>query len=174
MSFNKTFKVILTGTDESEKDRLIKKTANFMFSIDSFNPIGVEYFIKDIQIEAFGTIRLQIWSILEDDKFNFLIPTYINGASSGIILIDITDPDSLGKFNGCLELLRGSDPLLPVLLLGTETKSNPNCADLYDEANHLVESKCCNCYIEVSTETGENIELMFRTVALLSLEHANT
>ena len=73
-----------------------------------------------------------------------------------------------------LKILRSWDKKVPILLVGTNAERQQDRQIPYDKAVELAKSKLCRCYVEISTETGLNVEEMFQTIAQLMWKYTIT
>ena len=70
-----------------------------------------------------------------------------------------------------MKILRSYDKKVPILLVGTNAERQQDRQIPYDKAVELAKSKLCAGYVEISTETGFNVEEMFQTISQLMYKY---
>ena len=115
------FKICIFGDGGVGKTTLVNKFLTGVFKGDTSMTIGVDFHIK--KLELFGLkVALQIWDFAGEDRFRFLLPGYMRGASGGIFMYDITRLMSLESIKDWFNVLN-TDVLktpnqIPILLVG--------------------------------------------------------
>ena len=79
---------------------------------------------------------------------------------------------TLNSLDEWLKILRSYDKKVPILLVGTNAERQQNRQIPYDKAVELAKSKLCSGYVEISAETGLNVEEMFQTIAQLMWKYS--
>ncbi|MHA1729775.1 MAG: Rab family GTPase [Promethearchaeota archaeon] len=172
MVFDKTFKLIIAGDGGVGKTSLTTKFITGLFNPSQKITIGVEFFIKDLELDDLGAIRLQIWDFGGEDRFRFLLPTYVNGANGVLYLFSITDLQTLNNLDDWLEILRGYDAKIPIMMVGSKADLNYMRKVTTHEAVEKAKKLKCRGYVEVSSKSGENIEAAFNTISRLMWKHS--
>lgn len=126
--------------------------------------MGVNIGVKKIIIENI-TITIQVWDLAGDERFEFLFPIYVRGASGCVFIYDITKTSNLNNLEKWFNLYKsiilkeGKD--IPLLVVG-------NKLDLQDlraiSIKDVIQSSgVCDILdsIECSAKTGQNVELIF-------------
>ena len=123
------------------------------------NDIGVDFFARGVEINRNQKIILDFWIHNEDKKFKFLLNFQTMGAKGIILMYDITNEESLNKLSEWIPLIRDSPPILLVgnkLDLGSNREVSKELVDIFKEKNNISDS------MEISLQTGENVEKMFK------------
>ena len=122
------FKVCIFGDGGVGKTTLVNRYLTDLFKDDSSMTIGIDFHIKDLEIMS-KLVSLQIWDFAGEERFRFLLPSYVRGASGGIFMYDVTRYSSLKNLGDWLTIFNGElkgDNRLPVLMVGGK-------ADLYEK-----------------------------------------
>ncbi|MFX1257704.1 MAG: Rab family GTPase [Promethearchaeota archaeon] len=168
------FKLCIFGDGGVGKTTLINKYLTGLFK-DSKVTIGVDFKIKRLNMYEMK-IALQIWDFAGEDRFRFLLPSYIKGASGGIFMYDITRHSSLDNLNEWLAVLKkglsNTEERIPILLVGGKKDLNDYKSIESEYAYELVKSYNLSGYIECSSKTGENVEKVFQYITYLMLENS--
>ncbi len=160
------FKLCIFGDGGVGKTTLVNKYLTGVFK-NSTMTIGIDFHIKTLLIDGIK-VRLQIWDFAGEERFRFLLPSYIVGASGGIFMYDITRFSSLKNLNDWLDVLNhGASAIenqIPILLAGGKADLEENRAiDKELGFETAKENNLCG-FLECSAKTGENVDLIFETI----------
>jgi len=174
MSYVK-YKMCIFGDGGVGKTTLINRYISGKYSEDFRMTIGVDFYTKSIEI---GDIRvnLQIWDFAGEQQFKNLLPNYVIGASGGIFMYDISRFYSLTHLEDWINLLNKApdryEKKLPLLLVGGKkdlTLKGKRVVEA-DYASELGKKFEVFDFIECSSKTGENVDLIFNIMALEMLK----
>ncbi|MFX1388372.1 MAG: Rab family GTPase, partial [Promethearchaeota archaeon] len=112
-------KVITAGEGGVGKTTLLYRYIEGRFLADTRMTIGVEFFLKELDIEG-EKILLQIWDFGGQDHFRPLLKNYAAGARGALLLFDLTRPSSLDRIEQWVNICRAANPSLPIIFLGTK------------------------------------------------------
>ena len=159
-----TYKIAIFGEANVGKTTLTQKYLTGIFKMDTQLTMGAEIFIKYLEINN-KKIVLQIWDFGGEERFRFLLPTYANGSFGGIFMFDLSRKTSLDTMEGWLEVFtEGLDEKkkdIPILLVGGKLDLSNKEDSIHKEALKQVKEHKLFDYIECSSKTGENVELIF-------------
>jgi len=164
MSYQKVFKLVIAGDGGTGKTSLTQKFITGLFNEAQKITIGVEFFIKDLTVEGLGNVRLQIWDFGGEERFRFLLPTYVKGANGVLFLFSLTDMITLSHLDDWLGILRTYDPNIPIMMVGSKADLKHLRQVQINEAVDIAKSRKCKGYVEVSSKSGENVESSFSTI----------
>jgi small GTP-binding protein len=169
--YDGTFKIILFGDPNVGKKSLTPSFLTNLFDSDQTMTIGVDFEVKSLSVDG-QKIKLQIWDFGGEERFRFLLPTYVRGARGGLFIYDITNYASLAHIDDWLSVIRKetrAEDIFPIIIVG-------NKADLVEEREvssadgiKIAKSRGVNGFIEVSFKTGENVEKAFEALTRLML-----
>ncbi len=172
MSYEKVFKLVIAGDGGVGKTSLTNKFITGIFKTDTRITIGVEFFIKDLAIDGLGTVRLQIWDFGGEERFRFLLPTYLKGANGIMFLFSVTNMLTLSHFDDWLPILRNYDPGIPIMLVGSKIDLKQQRRVQKYEAIEVARSRACSSYVEVSAKESINVEEAFNTLTNVMWKYA--
>ena len=159
-----TYKIAIFGESTVGKTTLTQRYLTGLFKEDPQLTMGAEIFIKYINVKE-KRVVLQIWDFGGEERFRFLLPTYASGSSGGIFMFDITRPSSLNSIEGWLDVFKSgldtSKKDIPILLVGSKLDLASEIKLSREEVLKQVDSYKLFDYIECSSKTGENVELIF-------------
>ena len=151
------------------KTTLLHRFVEGKFSAETKMTIGVEFFLKETEIDL-KHCTLQLWDFGGQERFRFLLESYVLGAKGALLMFDLTRITTLENLQQWINIVRKGDPSLPVLFLGTKL-------DLEDEImvdddyamSYLNEFKLID-YLKISSKTGENVNKAFEILTRKILE----
>jgi small GTP-binding protein len=169
------FKVCLFGDGGVGKTTLISRFLTDVFKGGSEITIGVDFHIKKLEIQE-KRITLQIWDFAGEERFRFLLPSYVLGASGGIFMFDITRYSSLRNFQDWLNIVRqgykGPLEQIPILMVGSKLDLEYKRAVSRDEAFELAKKNNLFGYIECSSKDGQNVQEVFLEIGRIMMKKA--
>ena len=165
-------KILIAGEGGVGKTTLLHRYIEGIFSADTKLTIGVEFFLKEMKVENIEC-TLQLWDFGGQQRFRFLLDSYVIGAKGALLMFDLTRISTLKTVEQWVGILRKYDPNLPILFIGTkldlaeEISVDDDYAVRFKEEYNLFE------YLKISSKTGENInrafELLLRKILKLEL-----
>jgi small GTP-binding protein len=163
MSKSIVLKVLTAGEGGVGKTTLLHRYVEGKFSSETKMTIGVEFFLKELMIDD-QKVLLQLWDFGGQERFRFLLKSYVIGARGALLMFDLTRAMTLEKIPQWVNICRKENPNLPILFLGSK-------ADLSDDMNiskdYIMSYKDefnLYDYLEVSSKTGNNVESAFESV----------
>jgi small GTP-binding protein len=163
------FKVCIFGDGGVGKTSLVKRYLTGLFAGDSSMTLGVDFHMKNFEFHG-KRVSLQIWDFAGEDRFRFLLPGYVKGASGGIFMFDITRQSSLRNFEDWLKIFKegteDSQIQVPIIMIGGKLDLHDRRSVYSKDAVDLAKSYELLDYIECSAKTGENVEIIFYKLAL--------
>ncbi len=163
MSKSIVLKVLTAGEGGVGKTTLLHRYVEGKFSSETKMTIGVEFFLKELMIDD-QKVLLQLWDFGGQERFRFLLKSYVIGARGALLMFDLTRAMTLEKIPQWVNICRKENPNLPILFLGSK-------ADIADDMNiskdYIMSYKDefnLYDYLEVSSKTGNNVESAFESV----------
>jgi len=112
-------KILTAGEGGVGKTTLLHRFIEGVFSADTKLTIGVEFFIKEMTIEN-NECTMQLWDFGGQQRFRFLLDSYVVGAKGAFLMFDLTRVGTLKTIGQWVGILRKFDPELPILFIGTK------------------------------------------------------
>ncbi|MFX1480791.1 MAG: Rab family GTPase [Promethearchaeota archaeon] len=168
-----TFKIVLFGDSQTGKTTLTHRFLTNLFKDDIQMTIGVDFLLKAIEVSG-ETVKLQIWDFAGEERFRFLFPSYIKGASGAIFMYDITNYRSLAHVDEWFQIVKNEIKYyLPIIFVGGKTDLVHLKEVSTRKAMKIAMSKNVDGFIECSSKNGENVHKIFNLLAKLILKNVN-
>jgi small GTP-binding protein len=170
--YDATFKIIIFGDAGCGKTTLTQRFLTNLFKSDQTMTIGVDFEVKSLSVDE-QKVKLQIWDFGGEERFRFLLPTYVRGARGGLFLYDITNYSSIAHIDDWLSVIKKeirAEDLFPIIVVGGKVDLVENREVSSADGIKIARSRNVNGFIETSSKTGENVEKTFEALTRLMLE----
>ncbi len=172
--YDATFKIIIFGDAGCGKTTLTQRFLTNLFVSDSKMTIGVDFEVKSLEVDK-QKVKLQIWDFGGEERFRFLLPTYVRGARGGLFLFDITNYSSIAHIDDWLNVIRKeirAEDVFPIIVVGGKADLTENREVTAEDGIKIAKSRNVDGFIETSSKTGENVEKTFEALTRLMLNNS--
>jgi small GTP-binding protein len=172
--YDATFKIIIFGDAGCGKTTLTQRFLTNLFVSDQTMTIGVDFEVKSLTVDE-QKVKLQIWDFGGEERFRFLLPTYVRGARGGLFLYDITNFSSIAHIDDWLSVIRKeirAEDTFPIIAVGGKADLVESREVSSAEGIKIAKSRNVNGFIETSSKSGENVEKTFEALTRLMLSEA--
>jgi small GTP-binding protein len=170
--YDATFKIVIFGDAGCGKTTLTQRFLTNLFVSDSKMTIGVDFEVKSLVVNK-QKVKLQIWDFGGEERFRFLLPTYVRGARGGVFMYDITNYSSIAHIDDWLTVIKKEirkEDLFPIIVVGGKADLAENREVPASEGIKIAKSRGVDGFIECSSKTGENVEESFEALTSLMLD----
>ena len=164
------FKFIILGDYAVGKTCVIRRYVSDTFDEEYKASIGVDITSQQLFFDPHH-VQLQIWDMSGQTDFPELRRQFMNGSDCGIIVFDVTRRSSLENIIRWINEARANVPGLQFALVGNKTDLADERVVKHEEAERAAKENQMLLYIETSAKSGSNIQLLFKKLAQLILEH---
>ncbi|MBN1216935.1 MAG: GTP-binding protein [Candidatus Lokiarchaeota archaeon] len=169
------FKICIFGDNGAGKTSFINRylTSNFHSFYSKLE--GVDFYSKKVKIDS-QKVALQIWDFSAEDRYRFLLPSFVSGCHAAIFMFDMTDFKSLRHSEEWLNMFRKGynqkieGTSLPIILVGGKSDLRHKRVISRMQAEKIVSTQNLYLYLECSAKTGENVDLIFENITDLIRE----
>ncbi len=162
-------KILTAGEGGVGKTTLLHRYVEGRFSAETKMTIGVEFFLKEVEIDQ-KHCTLQLWDFGGQERFRFLLESYVLGAKGALLMFDLTRVSSLENLHQWIKIVRKGDPNLPVLFLGTKLDLEDEVQVDDDYAKSFLNEFNLINFLKISSKTGENVHEAFDILTRKILE----
>ncbi len=165
-------KILVGGDAGVGKTTLLNRFTNGEFIDSSKMTVGAGFFSKFLELETV-ICQLQLWDVAGQERFRFLIDTYIPGARGALILYDTTSMTSFVNIQKWVQLVRQKNRKLPIIMVGT--KADLEEFSIVSDYYAKLTQKKLNMldYVKTSSKTGLNVDKSFEILAKYILSNAS-
>ncbi|MFW9792745.1 MAG: Rab family GTPase [Candidatus Thorarchaeota archaeon] len=167
-SYDYLFKIVVLGEGAVGKTAIVTRFSHGFFRTDYKTTIGSQFAVKNVDIPRGTyenvTVKLQIWDVAGQSRFQILRPMYYRGSSGGLLVFDVTRRRTFIVLEEWLdELHKAINKEIPLVLVANKTDL-PDRVVEPSEGREFAE-KHGMPYIESSAKTGEGIVDIFQELA---------
>ncbi len=163
------FKVIVVGDAAVGKTSLMFRFVHGSFQRDYKMTIGVNFATKMVTLDGGTKVKLSIWDTAGQERFHFLLPSYYDGSSGGLVVFDVTRRESFTNLAKWVEQVRGKTGNIPLLIIGNKADLEDLRAVTQEEAKQFAQQNGV-VYTETSAKTGENVNDVFAALTQFMTE----
>jgi len=153
-------KIVLLGEANVGKTSLVYRFIENKFRENYKSTLGVNLMKKDMNLEDFGGVTVQIWDLGGQESFKSLRKLYLEGANGALVVYDCTKKKTFEKLSGWMQDFKQARGNEPLVLIGNKN-------DLKDkikvpDSDGIDFAKRNNMdFISTSAKTGSNVEGAF-------------
>jgi len=162
-------KILTAGEGGVGKTTLLRRYVEGKFSAETKMTIGVEFFLKEVEVDG-KQCTLQLWDFGGQERFRFLLESYVLGAKGALLMFDLTRPMTLENLEEWVNIVRKGDNTIPVLFLGTKLDLE---SDIMVDDNYALQFKDnfkLFDFLKISSKTGQNVQESFELLTRKILE----
>mmetsp|Transcript_36054 Transcript_36054/g.52840 ORF Transcript_36054/g.52840 Transcript_36054/m.52840 type:complete len:274 (+) Transcript_36054:213-1034(+) len=166
----KLVKIVLIGNTGCGKTCIVTRFVSNSFDENVKNTVGAAFNAKTVTTPSGEPLKFQIWDTAGQERFKNLTKMYYQGSKAAICVFAINDPESFVGAKDWVKEMRSKATENAIIVLCAnkidipDRKVSREEAESFAAANDLL-------YVETSAKTGENVEVVFTTLAR-ELPHA--
>ena len=172
--YDATYKVVIFGDAGCGKTTLTQRFLTNLFKSDTKMTIGVDFEVKSMDING-KKVKLQIWDFGGEERFRFLLPTYVRGANGALFMYDVTNYSSLAHIDDWMLVVRKeikSEETFPIIVVGGKADLLDGREVTGEEGINIAKSRGVDGFIECSSKSGENVEETFDALTRLMMQRS--
>jgi Ras-related protein Rab-8A len=167
--------VVIFGDAGCGKTTLTQRFLTNLFKSDTKMTIGVDFEVKSLELNG-KKVKLQIWDFGGEERFRFLLPTYVRGANGALFMYDVTNYSSLAHIDDWLLIVRkeikSEQETFPIIVVGGKADLIDGREVTGDEGINIAKSRGVDGFIECSSKTGENVEATFDSLTSIMMQRS--
>lgn len=164
MSYAYLFKYIIIGDTGVGKSCLLLQFTDKRFQPVHDLTIGVEFGARMVTIDN-KQVKLQIWDTAGQESFRSITRSYYRGASSALLVYDITRRETFNHISRWLEEARQhSENKMAIMLIGNKNDLEHRRVVSTEEGKEFADAHGL-IFMETSAKTSFNVELAFINTA---------
>lgn len=172
-SYDYLFKIVVLGEGAVGKTAIVTRFSHGFFRTDYKTTIGSQFAVKNVDIARDPTnitVKLQIWDVAGQSRFQILRPMYYRGSSGGLLVFDVTRRRTFIVLEEWLdELHKAINKKIPLVLVANKTDLPDRVVEPSEGRDFADRHEMP--YIESSAKTGEGIVDIFQNLAEVLVEN---
>ena len=168
------FRILCLGDSGVGQACILRRYIKNVFEENRLCTIGLDFKVKNINLNKGKTIKLKIWNTAGQEWFWNITKNYIKGADFLILIYDITDGDSIDRLSIWVENIKNwsgeSTIKIPVFLVGNKIDLDFK-RKVTREEGYKFATDHGFLFSECSALNGENINYIFNKLVLTLLEN---
>ena len=157
-------KFLMLGDQLVGKRSILYRFADNVFNETHIPTVGIDYRFKSVKLYD-QEVRLQIWEISGRRKFLDMITCHFRGAAGLIFVYDISNEETFLNVENWFRFVKDfADPNIPRILVGNKCDVDYQ-REVSTMQGEALAKQNNSMFMEVSAKSGENIEMMFMSLA---------
>ena len=168
------YKVLVIGDTSVGKTSFIMRYADNIFQESYIATIGMDYKLKNINLENGKLVKLQIWDTAGQEKFHSITKSFYKGANGIILIYSVIDNNSLNNVKKWMESIKAQVPDdVAVILVGNKRDDEEMRQVTAEQGEDMAENYKLP-FFECSAKTGDNLDAAFDKLVKMMLEISQT
>jgi small GTP-binding protein len=157
------FKITVLGEAAVGKTSLLNRFCEDSFQDDYKPTLGANIIRKDVSIEENVKVRLIMWDLAGQEKYNVIRSMYFQGCEGALLVYDVTRYNTFDSIKS--RWLRDFQKYIRkegvYVLIGNKTDMQEDRVVPSEKGKELADDIKASHFIETSARLGENIEEAF-------------
>ena len=164
------FKILVAGQGGVGKTTLLNRAVTGKFVQNTAMTIGVEFHLLSLTVgnqgadDAINT-TLQLWDFGGQERFRFMLDSYVAGARGALLLYDLTRLRTLDSLDEWVKIVRKHDKNLPILFVGTKLDRVEDITVADDYAQEFLEPLNMFGHMKISSKDGSGVKEAFKAIS---------
>lgn len=165
------YKVVTAGNSSVGKTSLLERYIYDRFDDQNPSTIGVEFFVKRIQLKEGETAKIQHWDIAGNPAFSTITKAYFRNIDGGLLVFDLTNRQSFNDLkewmNKIKESVSSSNEDIQFILVGNKCDLTNHIVVTDDEIYNFVQEYSLNIcqFFKASAKSNINVKAVFKDLS---------
>lgn len=164
------FKSIIIGDSGVGKSCIMLRYTRDEFKDDYTVTIGVDFAVKEVNIDNDTRVKLQIWDTAGQETFGSIIKKFFKGAGIVFLVYDVNKRDTFERLQKWTDNAKADcDENAVFVLMGNKADlADEDRKISYQEGEKFMEDNGISFFFETSALNGENIDKAFNEATKLA------
>ena len=164
------YKILLLGDSSVGKTCFLMRYADNTFQEIHMSTIGLDYKLKNVQLDGGKIVKVQIWDTAGQDRFRSITKNYYKGAHGIILIYDVTSRKTFENVKNWVEQIKEEvSDKVNIILVGNKIDDEKNRKVSTEEGKQMADS-CELEFFETSAKSGVNIDSTFNELVKKTVE----
>ena len=164
------YKILLLGDSSVGKTCFLMRYTDNTFQEIHMSTIGLDYKLKNIQLDDGKMVKIQIWDTAGQDRFRSITKNYYKGAHGIILIYDVTSRKTFENVKNWVAQIREEvSEKVSIILVGNKI-DDVDGRKVKTEEGQMMAKECGLAFFETSAKSGENIDSTFNELVKRTVE----
>ena len=155
------YKILILGDGSVGKTSFLTRYADNSFQESVLSTVGVDYKLKNVQLDDGRTVKLQIWDTAGQDRFRSIAKNYYKGANGIVVVFSVIDKESFKNVRTWISQIKEEvDEKVTIILVGNKIDREEVRVVTKEKGEELAKEFGLP-FFECSAKTGVNINTAF-------------
>ena len=164
------YKILLLGDSSVGKTCFLLRYSENTFQEIHMSTIGLDYKLKNVQLDDGKIVKIQIWDTAGQDRFRSITKNYYKGAHGIILIYDVTSRKTFDNIkNWVTQIKEEVTDKVNIILVGNKIDNEKERKVTTEEGKRIADSFELE-FFETSAKTGLNIDTTFNKLVKKTVE----
>ena len=165
------YKILLLGDSSVGKTCFLMRYSDNTFQEIHMSTIGLDYKLKNVQLDDGKMYKIQIWDTAGQDRFRSITKNYYKGAHGIVLIYDITDKKTFENVRNWVKQIKEevSDKVCIILVANKIDAEDKRVVST--EEGEKMAAEYDMMFFECSAKTGNNIDNAFNQLVKKTVEN---
>ena len=165
------YKILLLGDSSVGKTCFLLRYTENTFQEIHMSTIGLDYKLKNVQMEDGKMVKIQIWDTAGQDRFRSITKNYYKGAHGIILLYDVTNKNSFNNVRNWIGQIKEEvSEKVSIILVGNKVDDEEHRV-VQTEEGEKIANEFKLMFFECSAKSGINIDTTFNELIKKTVEN---
>ena len=167
------YKILLLGDSSVGKTCFLMRYADNTFQEIHMSTIGLDYKLKNVQLDDGKIVKIQIWDTAGQDRFRSITKNYYKGAHGIILIYDVTSRKTFENIKNWVKQIKEEvSDKVTIILVGNKIDDETNRKVSTEEGEAMAKEVNLE-FFETSAKSGTNIDSTFNELVKKTVEKYN-
>ena len=165
------YKILLLGDSSVGKTCFLMRYTDNTFQEIHMSTIGLDYKLKNVQLDDGKMVKIQIWDTAGQDRFRSITKNYYKGAHGIILIYDITNKKSFENVRNWINQIKEEvSEKVSIILVGNKIDDEEHRVVATDDGEKIAKELGL-MFFECSAKSGVNIDSTFNELVKKTVEN---
>ena len=165
------YKILLLGDSSVGKTCFLMRYTDNTFQEIHMSTIGLDYKLKNIQLEDGKMVKIQIWDTAGQDRFRSITKNYYKGAHGIILIYDITNQKTFENVKNWINQIKEEvSNKVTIILVGNKIDDEDHRVVSTEQGEKMAKDFGL-MFFECSAKSGVNIDSTFNELVKKTVEN---
>ena len=165
------YKILLLGDSSVGKTCFLMRYTDNTFQEIHMSTIGLDYKLKNVQLDDGKMVKIQIWDTAGQDRFRSITKNYYKGAHGIILIYDITNKKSFENVRNWINQIKEEvSEKVSIILVGNKIDDEEHRVVLTEDGEKIAKELGL-MFFECSAKSGVDIDSTFNELVKKTVEN---